>query len=362
MRFAEIVGWGKALPPTVLTNDDLSRMVDTSDEWITTRTGIKERRISHVGATEMAVVAARRALAAADMDPAELDLVVNATCTPETLIPASASHVQARLAARNAGAMDLNANCSGFIYGLVTVSDMIKAGSVDNVLLVGVEKLSYLVDYTDRSTCVLFGDGAGAVVLTPSDHPVGVLSSELGVDGEAADILCVPEFGTAGRPGRPDPRRSGIYMEGQEVFRRAVTKMGEASVAVVEKAGWELTDVDLLIPHQANLRIIDATARRMGLPASKVFVNIHAYGNTSAATIPVAITEALEQEMIRPGDNLVLAAFGGGLTWAAAAVKWGERTTPLSVSDAELPPATQTVWELLQPNFEFYGLPEKLRD
>lgn len=361
MRYAEIVGWGKALPPTVLSNDDLSRMVDTSDEWITTRTGIKERRISHVEPTELATVAARHALAAAGMEPEEVGLVVNATCTPETLIPASASHVQARLGARRAAAMDLNANCSGFIYGLVTASDLIKAGSFDSVLLIGVEKLSYLIDYTDRTTCVLFGDAAGAVVLTATERRVGVLASELGVDGDAARILCVPEFGTAGGPGPRNPRRAGIYMEGQEVFRRAVTKMGEASVNVVQRAGWALDEVDLLVPHQANLRIIDATARRLGLDQSRVFVNIHAYGNTSAATIPVAITEALEQERIRPGANLVLAAFGGGLTWAAAAVKWGERVTPIAESDAAVPPTDKTVWELLEPNFRFFGLPERLR-
>ncbi len=359
MRHAEIVGWGKAMPPEVLSNADLERIVDTSDEWITTRTGIKERRISHVETSVMAEVAARHALASAGLEPADLDLVVNATCTPETLIPASASHVQARLGATRAGAMDLNANCSGFIYAFVTASDLIRTGTMDTVLVVGVEKLSYLIDFTDRTTAVLFGDGAGAVVLRATDEPVGMLASHLGVDGEAASILCVPEFGTVGRPGPRDPARSGIYMEGQEVFRRAVTKMGEASVRVVEEAGWAFQDVDLLIPHQANRRIIDATARRLGLDESKVFLNIHAYGNTSAATIPVALTEALDQGMLTPGANLVFAAFGGGLTWAAAAVKWGSRVTPLGTSDAEIPPFDGTVMDLLESNLEFFGRPER---
>jgi 3-oxoacyl-[acyl-carrier-protein] synthase-3 len=358
VRNAEIIGWGKAMPQNVLSNADLERIVDTSDEWITTRTGIKERRVSHVETSSMAEVAARHALAAADLEPDDLDLIVNATCTPETLIPASASHVQARLGATSAGAMDLNANCSGFIYAFVTASDLIRAGSMDTVLVVGVEKLSYLIDFTDRTTAVLFGDGAGAVVLRATDEPVGMRASHLGVDGEAAGILCVPEFGTVGRPGARNPSRAGIYMEGQEVFRRAVTKMGEASVRVVEEAGWAFEDVDLLIPHQANRRIIDATARRLGLDESKVFLNIHAYGNTSAATIPVALTEALEQGMVQPGSNIVFAAFGGGLTWAAAAVKWGDRVTPIATSDAAIPETDQTVWDLLEPNLEFYGRPE----
>lgn len=355
MRHAEIIGWGKALPPAVLTNSDLEKIVDTSDDWITTRTGIKERRITHVEASDMAEVAARHAIAAAGIEAGEIDMIINATCTPETLIPASASHVQARLEARRAGAMDINANCSGFLYSMVVASDMIKTGSLQTVLVIGVEKLSYVVDYSERTTCVLFGDGAGAVVLRPSAERVGVLASELRVDGEAADILCVPEFGTAGSVGPRNPRRAGIYMEGQDVFRRAVTKMGEASVNVVREAGWDFEDVDLLVPHQANQRIIDATARRLGLDESKVFVNIHAYGNTSAATIPVALTEALEQGRITPGANLVFAAFGGGLTWGAAAVRWGDRVTPLGVSDAAIPPTDQTALEILQPSLDYFG-------
>lgn len=359
MRHATITGWGKALPPTVLTNADLEQIVDTSDEWITTRTGIKERRISHVEATDLATVAARHALAAAGLEADQLDLIIDATCTPESLIPASASYVQAKLGASRAGAMDLNANCSGFIYALVTASAMVSAGTVDRVMVIGVEKLSYVLDFTDRGTCVLFGDAAGAVVVEPTDEPIGLLASELGVDGTVAGILCVPEFGTVGGPGTRDPRKAGIKMEGPEVFRRAVTKMGEASLAVIERAGWDLDDVDLLIPHQANQRIIDATARRLKLDPSQVFVNIHAYGNTSAATIPVALTEALEQGRVQPGSNIVFAAFGGGLTWAAAALTWGDRVTPIATSEAAVPPTDASVWDLLAPNFAFYGRPEK---
>jgi 3-oxoacyl-[acyl-carrier-protein] synthase-3 len=359
MRYAEITGWGKALPPTVLTNHDLEQIVETSDEWITSRSGIKERRISHVEVGDLSAVAAQHALAAAGRTPDEIDLLITATCTPESLIPPTSALVQARIGATRMGAFDLNANCSGFVYGLVVASDMIKAGSANRVLLVGAEKLSYVVDYTDRATCVLFGDGAGAVVLEATDEPVGVLASELGVDGSAAPFLCIPEFGTVGGPGPRSPRRAGIYMEGQEVFRRAVTKMGEASSHVVERAGWALEDVDLLIPHQANLRIIDATARRLGLDSAKVFVNIHAYGNTSAATVPVALAEAIEGGRISPSSNIVFAAFGGGLTWAAAAVKWGSRVEPVGVSDVAVPGTDESVWDLLQPSFDFYGRAEK---
>jgi 3-oxoacyl-[acyl-carrier-protein] synthase III len=355
MRYAEITGWGKALPPVVLTNSDLEKIVETSDDWITSRSGIKERRISHVEVSEMSAVAANHALAAAGLEANDIDLMICATLSPETLVPPTSALIQARLGANRMGAFDLNANCSGFVYGMVAASDMIRGGTVNRVLVIGAEKMSYVMDYTDRTTCVLFGDGAGAVVMEATDEPVGILASELGVDGTAAPFLCVPEFGSVGAPGPRDPRKAGVYMEGQEVFRRAVTKLGEASVSVVERAGWTIDDVDLLIPHQANLRIIDATARRLGLDASKVFVNVASYGNTSAATIPVALTEAVEAGRIRPGANLVFAAFGGGLTWAAASMKWGSRVEPIGTSDDRIPGTDQTVWDLLAPHFEYFG-------
>lgn len=356
-RYAEITGWGKALPPTVLTNSDLELIVDTSDTWITTRSGIKERRISHVPASDMAELAARRAVAAAGIAMDEIDLIVNATCTPESIIPASASYVQAKLGALNAGAMDINANCSGFVYGYVMADSMVRSGASDTVLLVGVERLSRLVDYTDRATCILFGDGAGAVVLQVTESPSGVLASELGVDGTMADILCVPNDGTV-EPGSAGPQ-TRLTMEGSDVFRRAVTAMADASETVVRQAGWGLEDIDLLVPHQANQRIIDATARRLKLEPSRVFLNIHAYGNTSAATIPIALTEAIEADRVPPRANLVLAAFGGGLTWAAAAVRFGERIEPVGTIDDELPKSSNSLWELLQPNFDYFGRLER---
>ena len=360
MKSAEITGWGHCMPPNVLSNHDLEQLVETTDEWITTRTGIKERRISHVEASDLAAVAGRRALAAAGLEPEDIDLLLIATCSGDSIIPSTASVVQKKLEAWNAAAMDLNAACSGFIYGLVVGTNMIRGGTHKRVLLIGAEKLHYLMDFTDRSTCILFGDGAGAVVLEGTNDEVGLLASDLGMDGSVGHILETPVDGTMGDRVELDPANCGIRMEGQEVFKRAVTKMGESSAISLEKAGLDLEDVDLLIPHQANVRIIDATARRLGIDSSKVFVNIHSYGNTSAATIPVALAEAVEQGRIRPGDNIVFAAFGGGLTWASAVLRWGTRVEPLGESDAELPPPDRTTMELLQPNFDFFGLPEKM--
>jgi 3-oxoacyl-[acyl-carrier-protein] synthase-3 len=360
MLTAQITGWGKCMPPNVLSNHDLEQLVDTSDEWITTRTGIKERRISHVEASELAAVACHRALAAAGRTPEEVDLLLVATCTGDSVIPSTASIVQKHLGAWNAAAMDLNAACSGFVYGMVVGTNMIRGGTNRIVLVVGTEKLHHVMDFTDRTTSVLFGDGAGAVVLEPSEGPAGVLASDLGMDGSVGHILETPVDGTQGDRGQIDPSKSGISMEGQEVFRRAVTKMGESSALVLEKAGVALEDVALLIPHQANIRIIDATARRLGIDESKVYVNIHSYGNTSAATIPVALTEALEEGRIQPGDIVVMTAFGGGLTWGSLVYRWGDRIDPIGVSDIELPPPDRDTMELLQPNFDFFGLPEKL--
>jgi 3-oxoacyl-[acyl-carrier-protein] synthase-3 len=357
---AEITGWGKCMPPNVLTNHDLEQIVDTSDDWITTRTGIKERRISHVEASDLAAVAGLRALAAAGKSVEDVDLLLVATCSGDSIIPSTASRVQDKMGLVNAAAMDLNAACSGFVYGLVTGANMIRGGTNQTVLLVGTEKLHHVTNFTDRTTCVLFGDGAGAVVLEPSSGDVGVLGSELGIDGSAGKYLEVPVDGTQGDWTSRTPDQCAIRMGGQEVFRRAVTKMAESSLQALEKSGLGLEDVDLLIPHQANVRIIDATARRLGVESGKVFVNIHSYGNTSAATIPVALTEALEQGQIKPGSVVAFTAFGGGLTWGSAIVRWGDRVEPLGESDAELPPTDLTTLEILQSNFDFFGLPEKL--
>ncbi|HLA67956.1 MAG TPA: beta-ketoacyl-ACP synthase III [Acidimicrobiia bacterium] len=353
MPNAMITGWGRCVPPTVLSNADLETVTDTSDEWITSRTGIKERRISHVEVSDMSTVAARHALAAAGIEATDLDLIIMATCTPDRAIPSAAATVQAKLGASKAAAMDLNAACSGFIFAVSTADQMIRSGSMRRVLVVGAEKLSYWLDFSNRSTSVLFGDGAGAVVLEASDEEGGLLAFELGSDGTAGDLLCVPSSGTEGHPDRTV--LPTILMEGPEVFRRAVIAMGDSSVRVIEKAGLSVDDVDLLIPHQANVRIIDATVRRLSLDPAKVFINIASYGNTSAATIPIALTEALEAGRIQPGSRVLLAAFGGGFTWAAALLQWGSRITPLGTSDAALPPTTATALELLAANIAVHG-------
>jgi 3-oxoacyl-[acyl-carrier-protein] synthase III len=350
---AVITGWGGCVPPAVLTNADLETVTDTSDEWITTRTGIKERRISHVEVSDLSAVASRRALAASGLEPGDLDAVLMATCSPDRMIPGAGAMVQAKIGAARAVAMDINAACSGFLFALATADQMIRTGAKRRVLVVGAEKLSYWLDFSNRSTSVLFGDGAGAVVVEASDEDAGLLAVELGSDGTAGDLLCVPGSGTEGNPLQREAPT--ILMEGPEVFRRAVTAMGDASSRVIAEAGLSVADIDLLIPHQANVRIIDATARRLSLDPSRVFVNIAAYGNTSAATIPIAIAEALEEGRIRPGSIIVFAAFGGGFTWAAAAYRWGSRVEPLGVSDAALPPTDKTALELLAANIAVHG-------
>lgn len=345
MRRATITGWGRCTPPAVLSNSDLAMVMDTSDEWISTRTGIKERRITHTETSDMAVVAGRHALAAAGLEPEQIDLLIVATCTPDRIIPSAASYVQPMLGLANAACLDINAACSGFVYGMSLANGMIAAGSFAKILLIGAEKLSMLLDTDERSTAVLFGDGAGAVVIEPAEGDDGVLSLTLGSDGGLADKLTVSGFGTE-RLGDGDDHFK-LIMDGREVFRHAVTHMAEAVARVVADAGLDLDDIDLLIPHQANTRIIDATARRLKMPYEKVFLNIASYGNTSAASIPIALSEAIELGRIRPGANLAMVAFGGGLTWGALCLRFGERVTPLAMSTASLPPTDKTGLELL---------------
>jgi len=347
MSRATITGWGMCVPPAVLSNSDLEQIMDTSDDWITTRSGIKERRISHVEVSDLAAVAGKHAIAAAGIDAADIDMLIMCTCTPDRLIPSAAAMIQAKIGLPNAGTMDLNAACTGFIYGLATGAGLISSGAAGKVLVIGGEKLSAFLNFEERATAVLFGDGAGAVVLEASDgEDEGILAIELGSDGRMTELLSVTHTGTEYRDSYKYEERTyeerTIYMEGREIFRNAVVKMGEAAAAVIGKAGLGIEDVDLLIPHQANVRIIDATARRMKLNPEQVYVNI-----ASAATIPIALTEALEQGRISPGDNIVFVAFGGGLTWGGVMLRWGSRTTPVAVSDAALPPTDKTALELL---------------
>ncbi len=318
---ARIAGVGKYLPQRVLTNRDLERMVDTSDAWIQERTGVRERRLAadHETASSMGLEAARQALAQAEIDPADLDLVIVATTTPDGLFPAVACLLQDGLGAKRAGAFDINAACVGFLSAVATASQFIASGVHRRVLVVGSDVLSRIIDWEDRSTCVLFGDGAGAVVLEASERG-GPLSFVLRSDGSGASTLYAP--GPCGPPGSAQPGRYLVEMDGRQIFKFAVNAMESVTREVVQAAGLELDDIDLVVPHQANLRIINATAKALGLPAERAFVNIDRYGNTSSASIPIALQEACEQGRLHDGDRLLLVSFGGGLVWGGMVIEW----------------------------------------
>ena len=324
---AVIRGTGSALPERVLTNADLEKMVDTSDDWITSRTGIRERRIAGENEfmSQFATRAAEGALTSAGIPASGVDLIICATVTPDMPIPATACIVQDRLGAVGAAAFDLAAGCSGFIYALAVAERFIASGDYRAVLVIGAELLSKYTDWRDRATCVLFGDGAGAVVLTAGEAPYGVLASSMHADGSMADFIYVPAGGTR-EPASERTVAEGrhfIRMRGNETFKMAVRSMEETSRAVLEKAGLGPKDVDLFIPHQANRRIIDAVGSRLGLRAEQVYVNIERIGNTSAASIPRALDEAVRKGLVKNGHNILFAAFGTGLTWGAAVCKWG---------------------------------------
>ncbi len=326
MKSAGILGVGYAVPDRRLTNFDLEKMVETSDEWITTRTGIKERRIADEGtaASDLAVLAARRALAEAKVEPADIDLIIVATVTGDYPFPSTACLVQDRLGIQGAAAYDLAAGCSGFVYGLDQAWHGVRVGAYRHALVIGSEVLSRIVDWQDRSTCVLFGDGAGAVVIGPVPEGYGLMASYLGSDGAGADKLYIPAGGSR-RPLTAEAIAAGeqyLRMCGNDVFKFAVRVMEEASLEVLRRAGWSPSDVDLFIPHQANIRIIDAAARRLGLEPERIVVNVDRYGNTSAASIPIALAEALEAGRVRPGHRIVCVGFGAGLTWGAVALRW----------------------------------------
>lgn len=346
-EYAAITGWGKCVPPAILTNDEIASVIDTSDEWIVTRSGIRERRVSHVPGSDLASVAGQRALAAADVNAEDVDLLIVATCTPDTVIPSTAAHVQRKIGTHNAAVFDLNAGCSGFIYSLEVATSMIRSGSYKKALVIGSERITWFLNWSNRDTAVLFGDGAGAVLVEPSVTESGLLYSHLGCDGEVADALQIPNFGTAGNRYVENYAAFGVQFDGREIFRRAVKGMAQETEIVLEKLGLTQNDIDRIIPHQANLRIIESLAKHLSVDMSKVEVNIQKYGNTSAATIPVALVEALEAGRINPGDRLLLAAFGAGLTRAAGLLRWGERTVPLKQSTAELAPCNQTALEIV---------------
>jgi len=344
---AAIVGWGKCLPPAILTNQDLASFLPTDDEWITTRTGMKERRISHVPGIELAITAARRAIACAGLNPADIDLVIYGSCSNDETVPNSASGVQQRIGATQAAAFDVNTACTSFMYGLTIGSSMIKSGVVRNALVIGVELISQYMDWDNRNVAVLFGDGAAAVVLQASERALGVIAEKLQCYADARQILRVRGMGTMYANLGVQFGQTRWDFDGQEIFRKAVQGMGDASLDVMQRAGVTMDDIALVVPHQANLRIIDAVAKRAGAHPDKLFLTVQKYGNMSSATAPVALVEAVETGRVAPGSLLLMPAFGGGLTLSAHLLRWGPRTTPLARSDAELPPCPKTALELV---------------
>ena len=346
-KYANITGWGKCMPPAVMTNDDIATVLDTSDEWIKSRSGISERRVSHVPVSDLAAVAGHRALAAAGLEPEDVDLLIVATCSPDTVIPSTAAHVQKKMGAANAAVMDLNAGCSGFIYSMSVATAMIQAAGYKKALVIGAERITWFLNWSLRDTAVLFGDGAGAVVLEPSEEESGLLASHLGCEGDALDALIIYNFGTAGNRFVENYGNFNVNFDGREIFKRAVRGMAKEVRQVLADLELSNDDIDLIIPHQANARIIESLAHHLSVPMSQVVLNIQSYGNTSAATIPVAMVEALAERRIKPGDRLLMAAFGAGLTRGAGMIRWGERVTPLGESDVELPPCDQTALELM---------------
>jgi 3-oxoacyl-[acyl-carrier-protein] synthase-3 len=346
---ATITGWGHCVPPAIMTNDDIATFLDTNDDWIVERTGIRERRVSHVGSGELGKVAALRALAAAGKAPDDVDAIIFASVSPELLVPSTASIVQKRLGIEDVAAMDLNVGCSGFVYGLAVANGLISTGVAGCVLLVAAERLTWYLDWTDRNTGVLFGDGSGAVVMEAGSDDEGVLAADLGNDGAASGALMVDNFGTAIDRLDHDMLELKFNFDGREIFRRATKGMARSAHAVLERTGCAMDDVDLVIPHQANLRIIQAVGHKLGVGDDKVYVNVNRYGNTSASSIPIALSEALSEGRISAGDLILMPAFGAGLSRGAALLRWGGRVTPLATSDAELPASDATALDILRP-------------
>lgn len=325
-RRIKITGSGFYVPEKILTNADLEKMVDTSDEWITTRTGIKERRIAAPDemTSDLGVKAAQNALENAGLGAEDIDAIIMATSTPDTLFPSTACWIQSKLGAGCIPAFDLSAGCTGYLYGMILAEGLILSGVVKRILLIGGENLTKITNWKDRNTCVLFGDGAGAAVLEESGDETGMLSHYWKADGNLGDLLLQPGGGMLNPPSYEmvDQDMQYLHMKGNEVFKHAVKRMGEAALESLKKAGVDKTEVDYLIPHQANVRIIQATGKRLKLPPEKVFVNIHKYGNVSVATIPIGMHELRMEGKLTPGTHMVMVAFGAGFTWAAVTYRW----------------------------------------
>ena len=338
-----------------MTNEELSKFVDTSDEWIQQRTGIKERRFSHVNTSDMAAVAGKHAIACAGLNPEDIDVVILATCTPDSIVPSAGAHVQKKIGAVNASVYDVNAACAGFVYALEQGKAFVESGLHKKALIIGAEHITWLLDWSDRNTAVLFGDGAGAVVLERSnDYSDGeIYSFENGLSSDSLEILEIPNMGSAMDRFEPDEAAKVRWtFDGQEIFKSGVRAMAKASAAAIEKSGLKKEDIDIFIPHQANLRIVEALEKKLGLPNATTIKKVHRYGNTSAASIPTALVDALEEGEISGGETAVFTAVGAGLTWGACVVRLGERITPIQTSDAKLPDfdgtATDTIRKAIQ--------------
>jgi len=348
MSYANITGWGKALPPAVLRNSDLATFLDTDDEWIVSRTGMKERRISHVPVSELAYVACAKALACAGKAAEDVEMIIFGGCTFDEIVPNAASNVQRLLGAENAACMDLNTACTSGMYSLSVATAMIKSGVVKNALVIGAETISPLLDWSNRNVAVLFGDGAAALFLEEDENESGVIAESLGCYGNARDILVIGGWGCKYATSKRRIVDVDWHFKGQDIFKQAVQGMSHACQKVLEKTGVTPEQIAWVIPHQANLRIINTLAKRMKVPQDKVYINIERYGNMSAATALIALVEALEEDKVSPDNLIMMPAFGGGLTWSSHLLKWGQRTTPLTTTDIEVPASEKTGLELVE--------------
>ncbi len=353
-----LTGWGRYAPAQVVTNADLARMVDTNDEWIVSRTGIRERHVAaaHETTASMAAVAGLRAIRTAGLEPDVIDLIILATLTPDYWMPSTASLVKEAIGNAKAAAFDVSAACSGFVYAYATASAYIAAGLAKHVLVIGAELLTRFLDYSDRATCILFGDGAGAVVLSASDEPTATAGIELTTESQGAYMIWLPAGGSKS-PASAETIARGehkIRMEGRETYRFATRTLASTALAAVDKAGWEPGDVDLFIPHQANIRIIEAVAKGLGLPMDRMFVNLDRYGNTSAASVPIALAEAVNEGRVGVGDKLVFVAFGAGFTSGAVAMEWTADPATGPIGDAAVRPEDVAIrapvdWDSVDP-------------
>ncbi len=357
-RYAHISGWGRYVPEQILTNADLEKMVDTNDEWIVTRTGIRERRVAAANETtaSMAAVAGLRAIRTAGIDPDEIDLILLATLTPDYWMPSTAALVKEAIGNTRAAAMDISAACSGFVYAFSTAQAYVAAGLAKHVLVIGAELLTRFLDYSDRSTCILFGDGAGAVVVSASDEPGGSLGIELTTEPQGAYMIWLPAGGAKSPPSSETIARGEHYirMEGRETYRFATRTLATTALASVRRAGLEPKDISLFIPHQANIRIIEAVAKGLDLPMERMFVNLDRYGNTSAASVPIALAEAANEGRIAVGDNICIVAFGAGFTSGAATIQWTADPARGVAGDSAVDPSTVHVrlpqdWDAVDP-------------